>query len=243
MLRLIMQTNHTKTLNDLLSRCQQIAGKSVLAVANELNLNTPQNLLHAKGWVGQLIETYLGCSASSKALPDFPELGIEVKTIPISKTFKPLESTYVCTVQTNNATLNWRDSWVYNKLRHVLWVPIFSNADLAIEQRIISTPILWQMDAATEDILRTDWEELMEMLQLGLGKNLSAKFGTYLHIRPKAASSNVLIDYIDETGTATKIVPKGFYLRTSFTAAILENHGLQQKSVAAVQCTGNDHFL
>lgn len=181
----------------------------------------PPNLLHAKGWVGQLIETYLGATASSKATPDFPELDIELKTIPVNTQGTPLESTYVCTVQTNNSALSWRDSWVYNKLKHVLWVPIVSTPDLAITERIITKPFFWQMNEDLEDILRTDWEELMDMLQLGYGKELSAKFGTYLHIRPKAANSRVLINYTDSEGNATKIVPKGFYLRASFTTMIL----------------------
>lgn len=199
-----------------------MAGKSIAQLAASVDLNIPENLLHAKGWVGQLIEIYLGASSSSKALPDFAELGIELKTIPISAQNKPLESTYVCTVQTNAGTQIWRESWVYNKLRHVLWVPIISSPDLAITDRIISTPFFWQMSEEVEDILRTDWEELMEMLQLGYGKNLSAKYGTYLHIRPKAANSRVLVDYTDSEGHATKIVPKGFYLRSSFTKELLK---------------------
>jgi len=199
-----------------------MAGQSISHLAAKANLNIPTDLLHAKGWVGQLIEIYLGASSSSKALPDFANLGIELKTIPISAQNKPLESTYVCTVQTNAGTQAWRDSWVYNKLKHVLWVPIISSPDLAITNRIISKPFFWHMPEDTEDVLRTDWEELMEMLQLGYGTNLSAKYGTYLHIRPKAANSRVLVDYTDSEGNATKIVPKGFYLRSSFTHELLK---------------------
>jgi DNA mismatch repair protein MutH len=211
-----MQKFMPQTIDELQERCKALAGRSLADLSQELNVSIPENLLHAKGWVGQLIETFLGCSANSKALPDFPNLGIELKTIPINRNYKPLESTYVCTVQANTCT-HWRDSWVYNKLRHVLWVPIFSDPDLALKDRKIASPILWQMDPETEATLRTDWEELMEMLQLGFGKKLSAKFGTYLHIRPKAANSDVLQDYIDEAGNKTKIVPKGFYLRAAFT--------------------------
>ena len=216
-----MQISTPKNLLELEQRCQQLAGKPLSYLCEQLNITSPKDLLHAKGWIGQLLETYLGASGSSKAVPDFAELGIELKTIPISKTTKPLESTYVCTVQTNQATLHWRDSWVYNKLKHVLWVPIIADPELAITDRIVCAPILWQMDEEIEDILRTDWEELMDMLQLGYAKSLSAKFGTYLHIRPKAANSRVLVDYIDSDGNATKIVPKVFYLRTDFTARIL----------------------
>lgn len=216
-----MQILAPRDLHELEQRCQQIVGQPISCLAEKLNINIPDNLLHAKGWIGQLLEAYLGATAGSKATPDFPDLGIELKTIPVNKQGNPLESTYVCTVQTNNNSLNWRDSWVYNKLKSVLWVPILSNPELAITDRIINKPIFWHMDESTEDILRTDWEELMDMLQLGHAKDLSAKFGTYLHIRPKAANNSTLINYTDADGVATKIVPKGFYLRTSFTKHIL----------------------
>lgn len=216
-----MHNTAPKNLQELLQRCQQITDKSIGYLANELNIAVPDNLMHAKGWVGQLIEAFLGASSGNKALPDFADLGIELKTIPINAHGKPLESTYVCTIQSNAAMVAWSDSWVYKKLRHVLWVPCLSSSDLAISARIIKAPILWQMDPSTEEILRTDWEELMDMLQLGYAKDLTAKYGTYLHIRPKAANSRVLIDYIDSDGHSTKIIPKGFYLRPSFTTAVL----------------------
>lgn len=210
-----------RNVQELCERCQQISGKTLGDLANKCGLEIPNNLLQAKGWIGQLLEAYLGATASSKALPDFPDLGVELKTIPVNPQGKPLESTYVCTVQSNASTLTWHNSWVYQKLKHVLWVPFLGSREIPIADRVITTPFLWQMDPASEDLLRTDWEELMELLQLGHAKNISAKFGTALHIRPKAANSKVLIDYLDHDGTATKIVPKGFYLRPSFTAGIL----------------------
>ncbi len=112
-------------------------------------------------------------------------------------------------------------------------VPVLAttnNHKLAIEQRVIKAPFLWDMDNTIEKILRIDWEELMELLQLGHGKNLTAKFGTFLHIRPKAANSKILQDYINADGSKTKIIPRGFYLRTQFTADILENRFLTQNT-------------
>jgi DNA mismatch repair protein MutH len=219
-----MHNTAPRNLQELQQRCQQIAGKTIGHLAEELKISVPSDLMQAKGWIGQLIESYLGASASSKAMPDFPDLGIELKTIPVNLHLKPLESTYVCTVQSNEKMLQWRDSWVYNKLKHVLWVPCLASPELEITERTINRPILWHMDPETEDILRTDWEELMDMLQLGYAKSLTAKYGTYLHIRPKAANSKVLIDYVDAEGNNTKIVPKGFYLRSSFTRAILQQN-------------------
>ncbi|HSX20186.1 MAG TPA: DNA mismatch repair endonuclease MutH [Gammaproteobacteria bacterium] len=216
-----MVINPPKNLIELQQRCQQITGQTIGHLAETLRLPVPSNLLHAKGWMGQLIELHLGASAASKALPDFPDLGIELKTVPVDGKNKPLESTYVCTVQANEFALNWHESWVCQKLKHVLWVPVRSDKSLPIAKRVIQSPIFWHMDAATENTMRTDWEELMEMLQLGYGKELSAKYGTILHIRPKAANSKTLINYVDAQGQDTKIVPKGFYLRANFTREIL----------------------
>lgn len=217
----IMYTNAPQNLQELQQRCQQITGKTIGQVASELELEPPDTLLQTKGWLGQLLEAYLGATASSKAMPDFPNLGVELKTIPVTDQFKPLESTYVCTVQTNAEITNWRESWVYRKLRTVLWAPVVGAKNTAISARIFATPILWNMDPETEQVLQRDWEELMEMLELGYAKNLSAKYGTFLHIRPKAANSKVLIQYLDMDGNNIKIVPKGFYLRPAFTQLIL----------------------
>jgi len=208
-----------KNLQELQELCQQIAGKSIGEIASNLQSPMPRDLQYTKGWLGQLIEKALGATGGSHAVHDFPELKIELKTIPIKSNNTPIESTYVCTVKTNESSIAWHDSWVYNKLKKVIWVPIESEQSLP--DRVIREPIFWEMDLATEEILRTDWEELMEMLQLGYGQQLTAKFGEYLHIRPKAANSKVLVDYIDQNGNPTKIVPKGFYLRTKLTKSIL----------------------
>lgn len=216
-----MLINAPQNLQELDIRCQQISGQTIGALARELNIAVPKNLLQAKGWMGQLLEQYLGATGASQAIHDFPALSIELKTIPVNAQIKPLESTYVCTLQSNEHVLNWRDSWVYRKLQQVLWVPILGDKSSPIEQRVVMTPVLWHMPTEIEEVLQTDWQELMELMQLGHGTQISAKYGTYLHIRPKAANSRVLTSYLDNHGFTTKIVPKGFYLRPSFTKLVL----------------------
>ena len=68
------------------------------------NVAIPANLQRHKGWPGMLIEKWLGASAGSKPQQDFPELGIELKTIPIDANFSPLETTYVCFGASFNGT-------------------------------------------------------------------------------------------------------------------------------------------
>lgn len=208
---------------ELLLRCQHLAGKTLGMLAAELNVMVPYDLLHHKGWVGNLLELYLGADAGNKAEPDFVALGIEMKTLPLNAQGQPKESTYVCTVSmTQSGELSWQDSWIRRKLAHVLWVPVEADAEIPIAERYIGNAWLWQPTDKQSLVLQGDWEELMDRIVLGEQSEITAKEGEYLQIRPKAANSKVLVKGISSTGSNEKINPKGFYLRATFTRQLLD---------------------
>ena len=209
-------------ITELIYRYNAIAGKKISELAKEHGISIPSSLHRTKGWIGQLIEVALGATAGNKAIPDFPSLGIELKTLPLNKALQPSESTYVCTAPLHSSIMTWEQSTVYNKLRHVLWVPVEGCLTKPLSERYIGTPFLWKPNKEQLGILQKDWEELMEHIQLGRVAALSARHGKFLQIRPKAANSKVLIETIDSEGVTVKTVPKGFYLRTAFTKIILQ---------------------
>lgn len=210
-----------KTIGELKKRCKEIAGKSIADIAGEIKVTLPKNLAKHKGWLGDLLEIYLGATAGNKSMPDFTHLGIELKTLPVNEKNLPLESTYVCTAPFNNQEIAWESSRVKNKLNNVLWVPILANKYIPLENRTVGRPFFWSPTKNDENILKEDWEDLTAMLYMGKAEALSAKWGRYLQIRPKAANSRILVDYVNESGKLIKIVPKGFYLRANFTKKIL----------------------
>jgi DNA mismatch repair protein MutH len=212
--------NPPTTESELLQRAHKLAGKTLSTLSQELGRQFPENLLTEKGFIGQLLELALGATAGSKPEPDFQELGIELKTLPLNAHHQPKESTFVCTASLPCAT-GWHESDVYQKLKKVLWIPIEADPIIPLGTRRIGTPILWQPNAAQEKILQQDWEELTEMLTIGDYQNLTAKVGTYLQMRPKAANSSVLRKAINRDGEQQLIVPRGFYLRTCFTKQVL----------------------
>ena len=207
---------------ELMQRSQALAGFTLAEIAAQYHLPVPKQLHHAKGWIGQLLELCLGATAGSAAAPDFQTLGIELKTIPVNDRGQPRESTYVCTVPLNcEAEIRWQDSWVRRKLACVMWLPIEAEPAIPIEQRRIGTAILWSPSEQQEHCLQQDWEEHMELIQLGRIHEISAHHGTCLQIRPKAANKQALCDTTDEEGQTVQTLPRGFYLRPSFTASIL----------------------
>jgi len=217
-----------QTEQELLDRCLLLSGKQLSELALEYQHPIPSSLHQSKGFIGQLIECVLGASAANLPEPDFQNLGIELKTLPLNADGSPRESTYVCTAPLNlRAEIEyWEISRVRKKLAQILWVPIEADPLIPLAERRIGTPLLWRLTPSLETILRQDWEELTQMLHLGQTAHLSAKIGTYLQIRPKAAHSRILYPSINEYGEEIFLNPKGFYLRSQFTEKILsENYG------------------
>ncbi|VAX76562.1 DNA mismatch repair protein MutH [Serratia symbiotica] len=212
---------------ELFSRAQSLAGCSLYELGNHAKLPIPQDLKHDKGWVGILLEQLLGAMSRNKPKQDFPALGIELKSIPINAAGKPLETTFVCVAPlTCNSGITWTNSHVRSKLARVLWVPVEGEQRIPLKQRRIGSPMLWSPNHAEEEMLRRDWEELMDLIVLGHIKQITARHGTVLQLRPKAANRKATTKAIDERGVPILTLPQGFYLKKNFTAALLARYFL-----------------
>ncbi len=110
------------------------------------------------------------------------------------------------------------------KLARVLWVPVEAASAIALADRRIGSPLLWSPTHEQEAILRTDFDEIIEMVCMGQLSRISARYGTYLQIRPKAAHGRVRTQGIGESGRVVPTLPRGFYVRASFTEEILRTH-------------------
>ena len=120
--------------------------------------------------------------------------------------------------------LTWEISHVRNKLSKVLWIPVEGEREIPLAERHVGSPLLWTPSEAEDEILKRDWEELMELIVLGNVEQITARHGEALHLRPKAANSRVLTEAYGASGKPIKTKPRGFYLRTQFTHNILTTH-------------------
>ena len=208
---------------ELLERAGAFAGSTLGALAARSALPVPEDLRRAKGWVGGLFELSLGATAKSRAVPDFEALGIELKTLPVRLDGQPLETTFVCTIPLlDMARVEWEQSGVFRKLRRVLWVPVEGTRSTPVANRRIGTPLLWSPSPEEDADLRFDWEELAGMIGRGRVEDLTGHLGRYLQVRPKARDSHARRRATGMDGAGITALPRGFYLRTSFTARILK---------------------
>jgi len=180
-----------------------------------------------------LLEQVLGASASSRPEPDFPQLGIELKTLPITSLGKPLETTFVSVAPlTGLVGINWQNCWVRKKLSRVLWVPVIcdfidvnnKSQKHPLADRTIGTAFIWSPSQEEEQLISQDWQELTDMIALGEVEKIHGKHGQVLQLRPKAANSKAKTKAFDCKGKPFMTLPRGFYLKTPFTMSVLHRH-------------------
>ncbi len=207
---------------ELRDRADALSGLCLADVAARFGVAVPPDLRRAKGFVGELVERALGGSAASRAAPDFEALSIELKTLPVGTSGAPRESTFVCTIDLRRiADADWESSLVRRKLARVLWVPVEGERALPVASRRIGTPFFWSPSDAEETALRADWEELAGIIGRGDVERISGHLGQFLQVRPKAASAASRRRGVDPDGVVFATLPRGFYLRTQFTARLL----------------------
>jgi DNA mismatch repair protein MutH len=211
--------------SELLERARALSGRTLGAIANEHGWVAPPDLARAKGWAGQLLERVLGASAASRAEPDFEQLGVELKSLPVDRRGRPRESTFVCTIALCEiGDVEWESSRVRRKLRRVLWMPIEADSKLLPGARLVGEPLLWSPSTEEESALRFDWEELAGLIGRGEVETITGHLGRWLQVRPKAANARARRRGLDGDGAGFATLPRGFYLRAAFTARLLDAH-------------------
>ncbi len=209
---------------ELRARMDALAGRTLGELAEQLQIKSPADLRKNKGWVGQLLERALGATAGSHAEPDFPALGIELKSIPVDRMGRPCESTFVASLDLAKPDRSWENSAVRKKLARVAWVVVEADPAIALAGRRCGSALLWSPSPEELARLRHDYEEIVELIDEGFLARITGHRGVVLQLRPKGRNAADLRSALDEDGASVRAAPRAFYLRTAFTESILRRH-------------------
>ena len=208
--------------DELLRRAWEIAGLTLAELGAQVGVEVPDEAARAKGTAGQILEKALGATAGSRAEPDFVELGIELKTIPLDAMGRPKESTFVCSISLSAmADTDWEGGTVHKKLSKVLFVPVQAASETPLRDRRVGRAYLWVPTPSELGLLRADWEQLAAMIAAGDVQEITGHLGEVLQVRPKAPHGKSRRRAPDEQGAVQWTMPRGFYLRPAFTGAVL----------------------
>lgn len=211
------------SLDELMNRAVSLAGRTLAETAAALGYRLPRTLTTNKGFIGQIAELSLGATAGPDPEPDFPALGVELKTLPIREDGRPLEATYICQARmTGVESTELAESYLMKKLERVLFVPILGGDTLA--ERRFAMPLIWSPNPDELATLRADFLMLQSRVRMGEADDLTSRDGVALHLRPKALSSRERTLGISDEGWAVPVRPKAWYLRPAFTERIIKRH-------------------
>ncbi|MCC6645891.1 MAG: DNA mismatch repair protein MutH [Polyangiaceae bacterium] len=202
---------------ELRARAAALEGLDVEALAARLGRTVGGPAVRTKGKVGELLERALGATAGTSSEPDFVELGVELKTIPVRPDGRVRESTFVSAFSLAHVDeMEWETSAVRRKLARVLWVPI-----VHADRRTIGRATLWSPGPEDERTLAADFDELIGRIAIGGIEGVDARVGEALQLRPKAADGTKRAVALGPDGERIASVPLGFYLRARFTERLL----------------------
>lgn len=212
-------------INDLIKKAKSITGCNIDDVAKKIKYKITKKDEKNKGLIGQIIEKYFGVYSNNKVDCDFPNIGIELKTIPINKyNGFPKENTFVSMAPlTKNTGVLWENSYVCKKLSSVLWIPIENNLKVSLKFRRIGYPKLWIPNKIEQEKLKNDWEELMKIIVCGNIYSITSEYGNIMMLKKKSSNINIYTQAVGINGQKIMVNPLAFYLRKNFTNLILNN--------------------
>lgn len=211
-----------KDIATLTKRLNLILGRSIGELATIAKVALPESNLACKGISGQLIEIFLGANAHNLSEPDFINLQIELKTLPVNQDLVPQESTFICSADINpERFILFERSALYHKLKHVLFVLLQAPKGLAIKDRRIIGYFFYQPSKEELELIATDYNEFCELIFSSQARNINGSLGNIIQMRPKAANSNVFTPIRDNQGQTTYVSPKGYYLRARYTKQLV----------------------
>jgi DNA mismatch repair protein MutH len=200
-----------------------------------LGLPVPAGRLRTKGWSGQVIERELGAGDGGALGPDFAELGVELKTVPVQRDLLPVESTAVCHIDpVAIAGESWATSYVRKKLAQVLFIALEVERRQAAsvgDRRVVAVR-LWSPSPEEEGLLRADFGLFVrDYFRCGRASEITGHLGRVLQVRPKARRASDLRDAFGADGKPIRIGRCGFYLRPTFVGCILRGEETVRLSV------------
>jgi DNA mismatch repair protein MutH len=210
----------------LMRHARALVGVTLAELADGLGLAIPVGNVRTKGWSGQIIERELGAGDGGEKGPDFGTLGIELKTVPVTRALVPLESTAVCQIDPIAiAAESWTSSYVRQKLTRVLFIALaVDDRRASVADRRVATATLWSPTAEQEAMLAADFEHFVTtFFRTGRAAEITGHHGRVMQVRPKGKNAIDLRRAYGPDGQPVRIGKCGFYLRPGFVGHILQN--------------------
>lgn len=197
-------------------------GKTIGQIKTELNIER-ENM--RKGASGLIVESLLGIKNNNDADADIPEIGCEVKVLPLQKnrdgTIKAKEPTQIQMINYFEvANETWDTAKIRKKINLTFWIVYLAKENSKVlhqnDYKIIDY-FLDHPDYSKMQVFKKDWEDIKDYIIKGLADSLSCSMGTYIEPKTKGANSRDLTNAPDGKGGSIRVRRRAFYYKKNYT--------------------------
>ena len=211
------------TPEEIMQKADEAIGKTFGSIDKTDRLKNEK----AKGGLGQVIEESLfEYKVNSDARPDFEEAGVELKVTAFkrnkNKTISAKERLVLNIInymEEVNTTFETSSFWKKNEkilLMIYEWLPETAQRDF-----IIYKNILLQYPEADLEIIKRDWETIVNKIKAGKAHELSEGDTNYLGACTKGANKSSLRE---QPYSDTMAMQRAYALKSSYMTAIMRKH-------------------
>ncbi len=198
-------------------------GKTIGQLKEELFIGEKCKM--KKGAAGLIVENILGIKNNNRDEPDIPQIGCEIKILPLQKnrdgTIKAKEPTAIQMINyCEVAKETWETAKLRSKINLTFWVVYLAKENgksKAQDEYVIVDYFLDHPSDVQNGIFKTDWEEIQSYIVRGDADKLSCSMGTYIEPKTKGANNEDKTDAPDGKGGLTRVRRRAFYYKKNYT--------------------------
>jgi len=201
-------------------------GKTIGTIKQELNIEREKM---KKGASGLIVENLLGIENNNFADADIPEIGCEVKILPLQKNrngeIKAKEPTAIQMINFFEvASETWETAKLRKKINLTFWVVYLAKQNgkaLNQDDYVIIDYFLDHPNNVQNLVFQKDWEYIQSFIRNGLSDKLSCSMGQYIEPKTKGANNQDVTDAPDGKGGIIKARRRAFYYKKNYTNKII----------------------
>lgn len=204
-------------------------GKTIGQLKAELGIERDKMV---KGASGLIVENLLGIRNNNRDEADIPEIGCEIKILPLQRNrngdIKAKEPTAIQMINYMEVSQEtWETAKLRNKINLTFWVAYLAKKDgVALNQNdyVIVDYFLDHPTDVQNGVFRQDWEEIRRYIVEGRADRLSCSMGVYLEPKTKGANNRDKTQAPDGQGGILMARRRAFYYKKHYTNTAIIPH-------------------
>ncbi len=213
-----------KDVDSIVSYAKKLIGKT-LASANGLRVKESHSeYVRVKGKFGQYLEKhYFGFDNNSDKEPDFKEVGLELKSTPLKKIKKGLVAKERLVLNIINyeeiIEENWEKSSFLNKNKLLLLIFYLHETNKSFLDFLIKYVDLWRIQENDIEIIKQDWQIIVNKIKAGKAHELSEGDTFYLSACRKGSGKGR--DFRKQPENDIKALQRAFSFKPKYMNSVI----------------------